>query len=147
MEQGATTLWEDWKGEASRMHIMFGDVSAWFYRSLAGIQPDAARPGFKHIVIAPNPVGDLTWAKAEYDSVRGRIVSSWKIEEGRLKLDVTIPANAAATLLLPGGDAAKVREGDGPADKADGVEFVRSEGGRLVYELGSGTYAFSVDRK
>jgi alpha-L-rhamnosidase len=45
--QGATTLWEQWDGSESRNHIMFGDVSAWFYKNLAGIAPDNNQPGFK----------------------------------------------------------------------------------------------------
>ncbi len=52
IEQGATTLWEQWKGTESRNHIMFGDISAWFYKAIAGINPDPQAPGFKHI---PDP--------------------------------------------------------------------------------------------
>ena len=49
-------------------HIMFGDISAWFYEALAGINPDPAKPGFKHIIIRPRPVGDLKWVKAWHRS-------------------------------------------------------------------------------
>ena len=101
IEQGATTLWEQWNGAESRNHIMFGDISAWFYKALAGINPDPAAPGFKHIIIKPNVVGNLTSAEATYDSVRGRIVSDWKIKQGRFNLTVTIPANTTATIYLP----------------------------------------------
>jgi len=45
IEQGATTLWEEWRGGASRFHIMYGDVSAWFYKALAGIRPWRMHPG------------------------------------------------------------------------------------------------------
>ena len=45
IEQGATTLWEDWPGASSLNHIMFGDISAWFYKYLAGIQLDPDAPG------------------------------------------------------------------------------------------------------
>ena len=48
IEQGATTLWEKWNGTESRNHIMFGDISAWFYKALAGINLDPAAPAFKH---------------------------------------------------------------------------------------------------
>jgi alpha-L-rhamnosidase len=66
--QGATTLWENWNGESSHNHAMFGGVCQWFYRSLAGINPDEEEPGFRHIVIRPYLLGDLTWVKAAYDS-------------------------------------------------------------------------------
>lgn len=102
MEQGATTLWEDWKGEYSLNHIMFGDVSNWFIQWIAGIGLDPSASAFKHILIRPNPVGDLTWAKASYDSPYGKIVSSWKKDAKGFHLDIEIPANTTATVRLPG---------------------------------------------
>ena len=144
LEQGATTLWEQWNGTESRNHIMFGDISAWFYKGLAGINLDPAAPGFKRFVIKPNVVGDLTAARASYESVRGRIVSDWKVVNGRFELTVTIPANTTATVCLPACGADSVREGGKPIAKADGVKFVRVEGGRPVFEVGSGTYRFTA---
>jgi len=142
IERGATTLWETWNGADSQNHIMFGDVSAWFYRALAGIRP--AAPGFKRIRIQPQPVGDLTWARGAYDSIHGRIVSEWRLEDGRFDLTVTIPANTTAVVYVPAESAASVTEGDGPADRAKGVRFQRQEGGSAVFEIGSGTYRFSA---
>lgn len=145
IEQGATTLWEQWDGRASRNHIMFGDISAWFYKALAGINPDPAFPGFKHIFITPNPVGDLTFARAEHDSIRGRIVSDWKSSKGQFRLRVVIPPGATATVSVPARHAASVREGRGPATKARGVTFMHHENGRAVYEVKSGEYAFASE--
>ena len=71
---GATTLWETWaypESGPSQNHPMFGSVDEWFYRSLLGI--NAAAPGFKKIIIKPQPAGDLTWAKGSYNSVRGKL--------------------------------------------------------------------------
>ena len=145
---GATTLLEQWEDglgkDLSRNHIMFGDISAWFYECLAGIRPDPAQPGFKHIIIKPQPVGDLTWVKAFYDSPYGRIVSEWKRKAGKLSLDVTIPANTTATIFMPAQAAAAVTEGGQPAGKAAAVKFLRLENGAAVYEVESGTYHFSV---
>src|SRR5207302_1934274 len=78
LEQGATTLWEQWNGNDSRNHIMFGDVSAWMFKALAGINPDPDHPGFKHFIIKPSFVQGLDWIKAKYDSVRGPIRSEWR---------------------------------------------------------------------
>src|SRR5208283_6107097 len=144
IEQGATTLWEQWNGTESRNHIMFGDVSAWFYKALAGINPDPAASAFKHFVIKPNVVGGLTSAEACYDSVRGRIVSDWAVEHGHFKLTVTVPANATATVWVPTSDASSVVEGGRPALKADGVLDYRVQAGRAVFEVGSGTYHFTA---
>jgi alpha-L-rhamnosidase len=144
IEQGATTLWEEWNGGGSRNHIMFGDISAWFYKALAGINLDPAAPAFRHIIIKPNVVGDLTAAKGSYDSVRGRIVSDWKTDKDGFHLTVTIPANATATVYLPCLDASRVTEGKQPAAKAEGVKFLRMEDSRALFEVGSGTYQFKA---
>jgi alpha-L-rhamnosidase len=78
LKKGKTSLTEAWDGGSSQDHFMLGQIQEWFYHDLAGIQnaPDSA--GFKKIVIAPQPVGDVTWAKASYNSIRGKIVSDWK---------------------------------------------------------------------
>jgi alpha-L-rhamnosidase len=144
LEQGAATLWEDWKGGSSRNHIMYGDILAWFYKTLAGINPDPAAPGFGHIIIRPNPVGDLTFARASCDSVRGRIVSDWKIQKGQFDLKVEIPANTTATVYVPAANADQITEHGKPAAKAKGVHFLRFEQRRALYEIGSGSYSFSA---
>ena len=144
IEQGATTLWEQWNGTESRNHIMFGDISAWFYKALAGINLDPMAPAFKHFIIKPNPVGGLTSAEASYDSVRGRIVSDWRIADGRLDLKVTIPANTTATVYVPTSDYAAIKEAGKPVADAVGVRFLRMEDGRTLFEVGSGSYHFTT---
>ncbi len=141
LEQGGTTLWEQWNGSESRNHIMYGDVSAWFYKALAGIQPDPQSPGFKHFFVTPHVVGDLTSARGEYDSIRGKIVSDWQLLNGEFCLTLIIPANTTTTLSLP--IAGNVLEGSQPAAKADGVKFLRTEGGRSVFSVESGKYRFT----
>ncbi len=143
MQQGATTLWEGWNGGGSRNHIMFGDISAWFYKTLAGINADPAVPGFKHIIIRPNCVEDLTSACAKYDSVCGPIVSDWKIAHGRFKLLVEIPANTTATVYLPDAKVEDVFEGRALAVKARGIIAFRQEQGVAAFEIGSGRYEFT----
>jgi alpha-L-rhamnosidase len=146
LEQGATTLWENWNGAESRNHIMYGDISAWFYKALAGINLDPAAPAFKHFIIKPNLVGGLTSAKASYDSARGRIVSDWKTRDGRLELTVAIPANTSATVSVPVADAAAIKEDGKPAANAVGIRLLRVESGRTLFEVGSGTYHFTAPR-
>jgi alpha-L-rhamnosidase len=141
LEQGATTLWEQWNGSESRNHIMFGDVSAWFYKALAGINPDPQAPGFKHLFVAPQVVGDLTSARGQYDSIRGRILSDWKVVNGEFRLTLVLPANTSATVSLPIRE--RVLEGGQPAAQSRGVNFLRTEAGRSVFEVGSGAYRFS----
>ncbi|MDD3928084.1 MAG: family 78 glycoside hydrolase catalytic domain, partial [bacterium] len=148
IEQGATTLWERWDGEYSRNHIMFGDIAAWMYKTLAGINPDPDKPGFENIVVKPHPVDDLTFAEATYDSIRGRIRSRWERTGDGLELQLTIPVNATATVHLPFPDACgiKVRVGNTgtpvPAGQAEGMEYLGRRQGRIIYSISSGNYLF-----
>jgi hypothetical protein len=152
VEQGATTLWEQWNGFWSQIHSCFASADTWLYQGLAGIRPDPAAPGFKRIIIKPAVVGDLTWVKCHHDSPYGRIVSNWKREGQKLTMEVTIPANTTATVHVPvaskpgedgpAKDATGVTESGKSADQAKGVKFLRMEHGAAVYAIGSGTYRF-----
>jgi alpha-L-rhamnosidase len=102
VEQGATTLWEQWNGHWSQIHSCFASADNWLYQGLAGIRPDPAGPGFKKIIIQPAVVGDLAWVKASHESPHGRIVSNWQRTGKRLTMEVTIPANTTATVFVPG---------------------------------------------
>ena len=100
---GLTTLTEQWdprKGN-SWNHFMMGQIEEWFYQSLAGIKADEKNPGFKHFFIQPEVVGDMTFVKATYQSIYGKIASAWEKKDGKLILKVEIPANTSATIKLP----------------------------------------------
>lgn len=106
IEKGYTSPLERWSigsgprfgGAASANHVFFGDVAAWMQSDIAGINYDETAPGFGHIVIHPHYPEGLEWAEASLRSVRGMIRSSWKREAGKIKLNVTIPINAKATI-------------------------------------------------
>lgn len=148
-EAGGTTIWERWNsdryeevgpGMNSFNHFAFGSVGQWYYEALAGINLDPERPGFKHIILRPGPVGDLTWVRASYPSMYGTIRSDWEIKDGKLIWDVLIPANTTATAYIPAWRQDDVA-GDvgGPT-----VRFAGTEGGCVVYEIGAGAYGFTV---
>jgi len=84
-------------------------------------------------------VGDLTWAKAHFDCMYGRIVSQWKIEGNKLTMDVTIPANTTATVYVQGN---KITEDGLPIKDAVGVSFLKNKDGNSVYKVESGNYSF-----
>jgi len=143
IEQGATTLWENWNGAASRNHIMFGHVSAWFYQALGGIQVDPESPGFKHFVLKPYVPKRLAWVDASYLSPYGSIRSHWKQEGSKLRWEVSVPPNTTTTLYVPTIDAKQVVEGDRPAAEAEGLRERDAVSGFAVYEAGSGKYHFT----
>ncbi len=149
ISKGATTIWELWNGDTanpamnSGNHLMLvGDLITWFYENLAGIRPDPQHPGFKHIIMRPAPVGGLTFVKASHQSPYGEIVSAWKRDGDRLAWSVTVPVNTTATVYVPAGAAASVKESDRPAGEAPGVKYLRAEAGAVVCEIGSGSYHF-----
>jgi alpha-L-rhamnosidase len=142
LEQGASTLWEQWNGFWSHIHSCFTSPDNWFYQGLAGIQTDPDAPGFKNTIIKPAIVGDVTWVKSHHDSPYGRIVSNWKREGEKVTMEVTIPPNSTATVFVPAKDAAGVTESGKPAGEAEGVKFLRTENNAAVYAVGSGDYQF-----
>jgi alpha-L-rhamnosidase len=114
VEHGATTIWERWDGYVegrgfqdpgmnSFAHYAYGCVGEWMFRTILGINPDEQRPGFTHFTLRPLPGGGLTWARGHYDSLHGRIESAWRIDGDRVQLEVTVPANTTATVILPTG--------------------------------------------
>ena len=149
LRMGATSLTEAWDAgrASSQNHFMLGQIMEWFYRDLAGIAGDPAGPGFKKIRIRPEPVGGLTGARASLDSVRGRIESEWRIENGAFRLTVVIPPNSTAVIYVPAEEAGGVRESGRPAADSPGVTFVGRDDGRAVYAVGSGRYVFEAARK
>jgi alpha-L-rhamnosidase len=144
LSKGATTWWERWNGDTgdpamnSYNHYAFGSVIAWVYRYAAGIDTTPDSPGFKEIVIHPHLDSRMTSARAEYDSIYGKIVSDWKgTSAGPFSLQVTIPANTSAKVFLPVVAGAHITEGGNP------VEAKKDHGSYLV-GVGSGSYTFEV---
>jgi alpha-L-rhamnosidase len=142
IEQGATTLWENWEGNISRNHIFMGDISAWMFKTLAGIKP--AEPGFKAFTVHPHVVGDLTWVRAEHQSPYGVIRSAWEKTGEGLTLEVEIPANTVARVYLPAAEAAQITESGKPLAEAEGVTGIIPREGHVAVQVGSGVYRFAV---
>ncbi len=151
VQQGATTIWELWNGNTadpamnSGNHVMLvGDLVVWFYENLAGIAPDPSQPGFKHLIMKPEPVGNLTRVKASHTSPYGTVSSEWRKTSGSFEWGIKIPANISATVYVPASSAEHVRESGKPLEKAKGIQFIRVANGRVVLEVVSGEYNFTV---
>jgi alpha-L-rhamnosidase len=130
-------------GQYGSGHHQFGAcVAGWMYRCLAGIRPDLSGAGYKKLTIQPAIISKLTWVKSHYDSVYGRVESSWKKEGDSLTMEITIPANTTATVYIPARDVAGVTESGKPISKVKGVQFLRMENSDAIYVVGSGTYRF-----
>ncbi|MDR1757699.1 MAG: glycoside hydrolase family 78 protein [Bacteroidales bacterium] len=112
IDQGATTIWERWDGYVagrgfqgrwmnSMNHVAIGAVGEWLYRHVLGIQLDQNKNAFENFVIAPKINKDIAWAKGNYHSINGNIAVAWKTHDGIFELDITVPANTEATVVLP----------------------------------------------
>ncbi len=118
VEKGATAIWETWDAIApdgkvniaSFNHYAFGCVGDWLYRFVAGLDKDS--PGYKHVIIRPQPDGRLTYAKAGYHSVYGEILSEWRLEGKNLTLNVRIPPNTTASVFLPNEEVKEIGSGE-----------------------------------
>lgn len=99
IRRDAVSLWETWEGNASRNHIMFGDLSSWLFRYAAGFKHQPENPGWKRLSICPENLKELDFVRSEY---RGYI-SHWKRENNTFTLDVTIPKGCTADIVLPNG--------------------------------------------
>jgi len=146
IEEGATTLWEHWDGRLSKPHgslnhIMFGDVSNWFFRNIAGLQPDNNQTGFKHFFVRPKLVDQLDWCNATYESVYGEIEVKWKKDAGKFTMELVVPCNTKATVTIPAMSKKKVLE-RGKTLKQNKIEVLSHSNGVVTFIVGSGSYVF-----
>ncbi len=165
VEQGATTIWERWDSYTkedgfgrhnasmnSFSHYAFGAVCEWMFSTLAGIDTETA--GFQRLRIAPQPPSPdsnpqhspIDWVRARYVSIHGPVAVAWKQEAARFTLDVTIPPNTSATVILPGDPNAVVREGGRELPDAKGVKLRSRNDQQIELSVGSGEYRFEVTR-
>lgn len=146
LSKGATALTESWQAydNASNNHMMLGHIKEWFYSGLAGIRPAKDAVAFKQIEIRPQPVGDVTSAKASYLSPYGMIKSEWKKTAGAFELTTEIPVNTTAVIYLPARESATITADGKPLNKSNDVKLLRYENGYALLGVGSGSYSFSV---
>jgi alpha-L-rhamnosidase len=143
---GWTGLGEYWEeGSRSRNHHMYGTVVQWLFEDVAGFEP--AAPGFAEIDIRPEiPSRDLDRVRASTETVRGEVEVAWQRTADGLVLDVTVPANATATVHVPADSPADVVEETAgraqPAHLAEAVDLLGAQDGRVTYRVGSGRYRF-----
>ena len=153
IRQGATSIWERWDGWTeeygfqdpgmnSFAHYSFGAVYQWIAENLGGIQ--MAAPGYAAVVIRPQIDPQLKYARTAYRSARGRIESSWKRDNTKFTLDVTIPPGVTASVYLPTTPTATTTESGKPVTDSPGVTVMRPEGDRLYMTIVSGTYHFAT---
>lgn len=160
IENGATTIWERWnsytheKGFNGPMnakmnsfnHYAFGAVSEFLFSNMAGIQPQTA--GFNQILIQPDfgdkSIGELS---ASYSSINGLISSSWSLNGNKVSLDVQVPVNTRANVVVPADDIDLILEGGKPISNLEGVKVDYTTDDNTIINIGSGHYNFEFTIK
>lgn len=113
VDNGATTIWERWNsymiengmgpsGMNSFNHYAYGCVCQWLWETAAGIAADPSAPGFRRIIMKPEPDRRLGFVEAVYDSAAGPVKSHWRFEGDKWLWDFTVPEGAVAEVTLPG---------------------------------------------
>jgi len=107
---GATTIWERWDSMlpdgtinpgqmTSFNHYALGAVADWMHRKIGGIEP--LEPGYSKVLIAPQPGGDIRWARSSLDTRHGPVSVFWSQDgEGSIELEVVIPDGVTALIRL-----------------------------------------------
>ena len=143
LKKGATSLTESWAAlpEHSNNHMMLGHLMEWFYNGLGGIYQDKSSLAYKNIIIAPKPVGNIQWAKCSYNSVKGIISSSWKMDANGFIMTVAIPEYSNAKIIIP----EKYREFGLKVKNLGTGEMVKISTDNGTFNLPSGK--FEIDAK
>jgi len=151
VKMGATTIWERWDGIKtdstfqdksmnSFNHYSYGAVGDWMYQQMGGLQIGA--PGYKHIVIKPQPNHKFSFAKATFETMYGQVLSSWEVNSGTMQIHVKIPSNTTADVTLPAARPESVQADGKPITGVFNVTTVKDDEGATI-KLGSGDYTFS----
>lgn len=142
IDRGATTVWEAWqaimpdgtKTNVSYNHYAFGCVAEWMYQNIGGLR--RLLPGYKRSCIAPVIEQRIRHASVSLDTPYGILKSSWKVCDGMIYMDVEIPANTEAIIILPGAAGKAVMENG----YLTAVAANRKDG---ILHRGSGKFQFS----
>jgi len=155
VKMGATTIWERWDGIKpdsslqtpdmnSFNHYAYGAIGDWMYRVVAGINTETDGAGYKKIRIQPYVEKDLSNASASLLTNYGMVSSSWISVDGKLELNVEIPANTTASIYIPAKNEASVTESGKPLNAVKDLQVKGSVPGFVVVTSGSGKYWFTV---
>jgi alpha-L-rhamnosidase len=124
-------------------HYAYGAIGDWMYRTIAGLDMDETKPAYKRIHFEPKFAGaKMTFAKASHQSMYGTILSAWQVNGKQIEVEVHIPANTTAQVVLSGAAVEGLREGNQVLVLVDGIINYREGKEGVHLEIGSGAYRF-----
>ena len=153
VKMGATTIWERWDGQKpdssfqtpgmnSFNHYAYGAIGDWMYRNISGIDTYEEGPGYKNIRIRPHLGGGLSFANADLETGYGKLSVYWKLGDGKLRLDIEIPANTTASIFVPATTAESIMENGKLLSEQKEIKVKEKDGNYIQLQAGSGIYHF-----
>ena len=117
IKREATTLYEDFNDDTKRErpnslnHHFMGDISNWFISKVAGIVVNPHRINPAEVNIKPAFLEKLSFAKAHYDTVKGKVSVHWIKSDNTATLEITAPNGVCGSIILPDGWVFAASEG------------------------------------
>lgn len=144
---GANTCWEQWNGYWSNIHSCFTSGGGWFYFGVAGIGQTDESVAFRHLLISPQLTELIDTQRTEFDSPNGKVVVAWNHQKGgNLHVEIDIPVNTKADIMLPVSAQEAVWESDKPVTENEDISLLSRQPGKLGLQVASGRYLFDIRR-
>ena len=127
-------------------HYAFGAVGEWIWKVVGGISLDDNNPGYRNVIINPQPGGGITNASASVNTIRGPVITSWtnNTTSNIFSLNLTNPANITASVYFRSANPGGILESGSPATNTAGLVYYQVTNGTTLFQLGSGSYSFTI---
>jgi alpha-L-rhamnosidase len=101
IERGATTLWENFDPDFvdSPNHHFWGDISAWFIKTLGGIQVNPTFHNLNELIIKPHFIKELDFVKATHIMPQGEVSVNWTRSGNNIEVIIKLPKNVKAEFI------------------------------------------------
>ncbi len=142
LAEGGTFTWETWKPSDligdSMSHGWGSSALVAMQESLLGVSLETPNPDGTVRAVAAPPSGGLSRASGSVPTIAGPITVSWERSRRGVALELSMPVNATARVVLPASSGAAVREGGVAAGSAPGVVVLSVADGQAQLSVGSG---------
>ncbi|MHA1755787.1 MAG: alpha-L-rhamnosidase C-terminal domain-containing protein [Promethearchaeota archaeon] len=123
-------------------HFTYGSIGEFIYRIILGLNPDDNSPGYKHFIIKTILNRRILFAKGHYNSILGKIAISWKINDNKFSLDLSIPPNSRATVFLPTNKPNDILESGKEIKEISEIKILEKREKYIILKIDSGNYHF-----
>ncbi len=98
--RGATTVWENWNGNDSHNHPMFGASARYLFTGILGIRQTDNSVAYNELVIAPQVPENLSFAEGSLVLPCGKVSVSFNKTESGIHFEITLPENKTADFVF-----------------------------------------------